>query len=106
MEATIGFEFHQGINELVIKEAAIVSDDAVQTFLFRPPYHIEPHGSDENGLKWADGHIPYDQVKTLLSELRPLSIICTLWAMTNVNFSTVFSIEQYTIMKTLSVRTP
>ena len=29
---------------------------------------MEPHGSDENGLNWADGHIPYDQVKTVLSE--------------------------------------
>ena len=28
----------------------------------------EPHGSDENGLNWADGHIPYDKVKTVLSE--------------------------------------
>jgi len=36
MEATIDIKFLQGINELVIKELA---------FLFRAPYHMEPHGS-------------------------------------------------------------
>ena len=49
MEATIEIEFLQGINELVIKEVAVVSDGVVQTFLFRAPYHMESHGS-ENGL--------------------------------------------------------
>ena len=62
MEATIDIEFLQGINEQVIKEAAVDSND-VQSYLFRPPYHMEPHGSDENALKWADGHIPNNQVK-------------------------------------------
>ena len=55
MEATIDIEFLQGINELVIKELAAVSDGVVQTFLFRPPYHMDPHGSEENGLNWNDG---------------------------------------------------
>jgi len=68
MEATIDIEFLQGINEQVIKELAVVSDSVVQTFLFRPTYHMEPHGSKENGLTWADGFIPYDQVQTVLSE--------------------------------------
>ena len=68
MEATIDLEFHQGINEQIIKEAAVVSDGVVKTFLFRPPYHMEPHGSKENGLNWTDGFIPYNQVKTILSE--------------------------------------
>ena len=36
MEATIDIEFLQGINEQVIKEAAVVSDD-VQSYLFGPP---------------------------------------------------------------------
>ena len=45
MEATIEIEFLQGINELVIKEVAVVSKGVVQTFLFRAPYHTEPHGS-------------------------------------------------------------
>ena len=68
MEATIEIEFLQEINELVIKEVAVVSDGIVQTFLFRAPYHMEPHGSEENGLNWDDGHIPYDQLVPVLSE--------------------------------------
>jgi len=46
----------------------VVSDGVVETFLFRPPYNMEPHGSKENGLNWADGFIPYDEVQTVLSE--------------------------------------
>ena len=68
MEATIDIEFLQGDNEQIIKEAVVVSDDVVQTYVFRPPCYMEPHGSEENGLSWADGHFPYDQVKTVLRE--------------------------------------
>ena len=68
MEATIEIEVLQGINELVIKEVAVVSDGDVQTFLVRAPYHIEPHGSEEIGLNWNDGYIPYDQLFPVLSE--------------------------------------
>ena len=69
MEATIEIEFLQGINELVIKELAVVSDRVVQTFLFRAPYHMEPHGSEENGLNWNDGYIPYDKLFPYLMRL-------------------------------------
>ena len=68
MEVTIDIEFLQGVNERVIKELAVVSKRVVQTYLFRPPYHMEAHGSEENGLNWSDGYIPYDQVFTVLSE--------------------------------------
>ena len=68
MEATIDIEFLQGINELVVKEVAVVSDGVVQTFLFRAPYHMESHGSEENGLILNDGYIPYDQLFPVLSE--------------------------------------
>ena len=68
MEATIDIEFLNRINELVIKELAVVSDGFVQTFLFRSSYHMEPHGSEANGLNWNDGNIPYDQVFTVLNE--------------------------------------
>jgi len=68
MEATIDIKFLQGGNELIIKELAVVSDGFVQPFLFRASYHMEPHGSEENGLNWNDGFIPYDQVFTLLNE--------------------------------------
>ena len=68
MEATIDLEFLPGNNEQVIKEAAIVSDDVHTHFLFCPPYHMEPHGSKENGLNWDDGFHLYSQVQTVLTE--------------------------------------
>ena len=68
MEPTIDLEFVPGNNEQVIKEAPIVSDDVHIHFLFRPPYHMEPHGSKENGLNWDDGFILYSQVQTVLTE--------------------------------------
>ena len=68
MDATIDIEFLQGVNELVIKELTVVSDGVVQTLLFRAPYHMEPHGSEENGLNCNDGFIPYDQVYTVMIE--------------------------------------
>ena len=83
MEATIEIEFLHGINDLVIKEEAVVSDVVLQTFLFRAPYHMEPHGSEENGLNWKDGFIPYDQVFTVLNEV--VAIYDHLYAMGNEN---------------------
>jgi len=55
LKATIDIEFLHGINELVLKELAVVSDGVVQTFLFGAPYHMDPHGSEENALNWNDG---------------------------------------------------
>jgi len=57
MAAVIEIEFLQGNNEQVIKEAAIVADGAQMHYLFRPPYHMDPHGSKESGLNWDDGFI-------------------------------------------------
>ena len=81
MEATIDIEFLQGINELVITELTVVSDRVIPTFLFRAPYHVGPHGSEENGLNWNDGFIPYDQLFTLLNEA--VAIYDHLYAMGN-----------------------
>ena len=83
MEATIHIEFLQGLNELVIKELAVVSDGVVQTFLSRAPYHMVPHGSEENGLNWNDGFIVYDQVFTVLNEA--VAIFDHLYAIGNDN---------------------
>ena len=68
MEAVIDIEFLPGNKEQVIKEATIVSDDVRVHFLFRPPYHMEPHISKENGLNWDDGFILYSQVQIVLTE--------------------------------------
>ena len=69
MTAVIEIEFLQGNNEQVIKEAGIRADGGARLhYLFRPPYHMEPHGSKESGLNWDDGFIHYSQVQTVLTE--------------------------------------
>ena len=63
-------EFLPGIGpEPIIKELALVSDGVIQTFLFKAPYPMHAHGSEENGLNWDDGHIPYDQLYRVLNEV-------------------------------------
>jgi len=64
-------EFVEGIGpEPIVKELALVGNDCViDTFLFRAPYPMHAHGSEENGLNWYDGHIPYDQLHTVLNEV-------------------------------------
>ena len=71
MEATVDMEFREGRGpEPIIKELALVANGGViDTFLFRPPYPMHAHGSEENGLNWDDGHIPYDQLHTILREV-------------------------------------
>jgi len=65
MVATIDMEFLYGIGpEAIVKELALVSDGFIQTFLFKPPYPMHAHVSEENGLNWDDGHIPYDQLNS------------------------------------------
>jgi hypothetical protein len=47
-------------NEPVVKELAIAAKDEVHIHHFQAPYHIHPHGSEENGLNWGDGSVEYD----------------------------------------------
>ena len=70
MEATIDIEFLRGIGpEAFFKELALLSDGVIQTFLFKPPYPMHAHGSEENGVNWDDGHISYDQLNRVLNEI-------------------------------------
>ena len=55
--------------EPIFKELASVSDGVIQTFLFKAPYPMHAHGSQENGLNCDDGHIPYDQLYSVLNEV-------------------------------------
>jgi hypothetical protein len=61
-------ELLPGKGELVIKELAVFSDGVIQIFLFSPPYPMAPCGSEESGLNWNDGHFPYAEVQTVLTE--------------------------------------
>ena len=61
METTIDIEFLRGIGpEVIVKGLALVSDVVIQTFLFKPPYPMHAHVSEEIGLNLDDGHIPCD----------------------------------------------
>jgi hypothetical protein len=65
----IDYEFLKGLNdEVVIKEVGLVADNVIQTFHFKSPYMMASHGDVENGLNWADGNIPYDQLFNVLDE--------------------------------------
>ena len=69
MEATLGFEILAGrANEPVIKEVALASKNVIQTFHCQSPCVMSAHGSEENGINWNDGHIPYSQLPIVLSE--------------------------------------
>ena len=69
MEVVIDFEFLRGRhNEIVVKELAVAGKNFGESFRFECPYAMAAHGSDENGLNWDDGHIPYHKLFTVLSE--------------------------------------
>ena len=63
--------FVEGVGpDASFKELALVGNGGViDTFLFKAPYPMHEHGSEENGLNWDDGHIPYDQIHTVLNEI-------------------------------------
>lgn len=69
MEVVIHYEFLKGSQgEIIIKELSIAAINVIDTLHFQSPYGMIPHGSAENGLNWDDGHIPYKQLETVLSE--------------------------------------
>jgi len=68
-EVVIDFEFFRGRqNETVVKKLSVPSDNAAETFRFKSRYKMADHGSSENGLKWADGHIEYKELHTVLTK--------------------------------------
>jgi hypothetical protein len=69
MEAVIDFEYLRGRqNEIIVKELAVAGKNVSESFRFESPYTMTAHGSEENGLNWADGHIPYHKLFTVVSE--------------------------------------
>jgi hypothetical protein len=68
-EAVIDFELLRGRqNETVVKELCIASVTASETFRFKYPYKMADYGSSENGINWADGHIEYKYMHTVVTE--------------------------------------
>ena len=68
-EAVIDYEFLRvRQNETVVEELCVASAIFSETFRFKPPYKIADHGTVENGINWADGHIEYKELHTVLNE--------------------------------------
>jgi len=68
-KVAIDFEFLRGWQkETIVKELNVASAAASETFRFKSPYKLADHESSENGLNWADGHIEYKELHTLLTE--------------------------------------
>jgi len=65
----VDYEFLRGRqNKTLVTELCVASAAASETFRFKSPYKITDHGSSENGLNWADGHIEYKELHTILTE--------------------------------------
>ena len=68
-KAVIDYEFlRRRQNETVVKELCVASAIASVTFRSKPPYKMADHGSLENGINWADGHIEYKELTQVLNE--------------------------------------
>ena len=87
-EIVIDYEFLWGRrNEIVGKELCVASAAASETFRFKSPYKMANDGSTENGLSWADGHIEYKELHTVITKPRQGSRSSTFTASRNVHSS-------------------
>jgi len=69
MERVIYFEYlHEKQNEEVVKEVSVAADNVIETFHFKSPHPMTAHGSDENGLSWADGQLDYFTLADTISD--------------------------------------
>jgi len=55
-------------NEEVVKEVSVAAENVIENFHFKPPYTMTAHGSDKNGLSWADGQLDYEKLRQTISE--------------------------------------
>jgi hypothetical protein len=55
-------------NEETVKEVSVAGENVIETFHFKPPYPMTAHGSEENGLAWADGLLKYDKLRQTMRE--------------------------------------
>ena len=68
-EAVIDYKFLRGRpNETVVKEQCVAIAIASETFRLKPPYKMADRGSVENGNNWADDHIEYKELHTVLNK--------------------------------------
>ena len=46
----------------------MASATASETFRFKCTYKLADHGSSDNGINWADSHIEYRELHTVVNE--------------------------------------
>jgi len=69
MEVVIDFEYLRGRqSEFVVKELSVLAKNMIDSFRFKSPNSMTPHGSDENGLNWEDGQIAYHDLYMVVNE--------------------------------------
>jgi len=64
----IDYEVLRGRQNEIVKEVSVTVENVIETFHFKSPYPMTPHGSDENGLSWAYGQLDYDKLRETISE--------------------------------------
>jgi hypothetical protein len=52
----------------MVKELSLAADNVAETFHFASSFKMALHGDVDNRLHWADGHITYEQLFSVLSE--------------------------------------
>jgi hypothetical protein len=67
-EVVIDFELLRRQNEMVVKELCVASTTASEKFRFKSPYKIADHGSTDNDINWAEGHIVYSDCHAVVTE--------------------------------------
>jgi len=69
MECVIDCEvLHSEQNEEIVKEVSVAAENVIETFHFKSPYPMSVHGSEVNGLSWADGQLDYAKLTETMSE--------------------------------------
>ena len=69
MEVVIYFEYLRGRQkQVVVKEVSVAGENVSDSFRYENLYYMAPHGCDENGLIWDDGHIPYHKLSPVVKE--------------------------------------
>ena len=67
IEVVVGYESLTGRqNERVIKELSITGENVLETWHFQSSYAMRPHGDEEKGLNWDDGHTHYNQLSNAM----------------------------------------
>jgi hypothetical protein len=100
MEVIVDCQFLDGAqNEHIVKELSIAAKDVLNTFHFKSPYKMRPHGSATNGLNWDDGIIPYEQLYTVLRPWRD-TLTSTVTELKNANIYRNYQDVHFLIWRT------